>query len=458
MDLMTDKELADLRNQALEYQQSGKAADALAGYEKYLAQKPEDAIIWTNLGALFRQMKQHDKARIAQVRAYALAPTNRGIVNNFANILNDLGEHERSIALRERILAKYPDDLQQRALIGRSLRSLARYKDAIAFLKPAHQENPDYAEIEIQLAFAYFSDGQFDKGLHHYKSRWRIEESKAQRSFDFPLWDGEDLTGKRVLVVPEQGFGDGVLMTRFLPALRAQAAEVHLMCEKPLNRLFQTLDGVDWVGSQIAKDAVYDCWMTVMDLPRISMKSPADTPVPSRLNVPEDSRDRAIAMTEAHKDKFKIGVVWSGSTTFKGNAFRSFDHQEFLALADIPQVQMFSLYKGAGLEAFKTDGTSALIINAAETDRDFADCAGMMQQMDLVITSDTATAHIAGSLGVPVWCLLHWDPFWFFGHAGESTHWYPSMRLFRQSKPMDWPGLFQQVRQALIAHLNGKSV
>jgi hypothetical protein len=152
---------------------------------------------------------------------------------------------------------------------------------------------------------------------------------------------------------------------------------------------------------------------------------------------------------------FKVGVVWSGSSTYKGNVFRSFTHREFLPMANVPNVQLFSLYKGPFLDAFHKDGSAALIIDAAGTDRDFADCAATMREMDLIITSDTATAHIAGSLGIPVWVMLHWDAFWVYRHTGDTTQWYPSMRLFRQDKPQDWTSVFDAAHAALIEKVGG---
>jgi ADP-heptose:LPS heptosyltransferase len=168
-----------------------------------------------------------------------------------------------------------------------------------------------------------------------------------------------------------------------------------------------------------------------------------------RLTIPEDSRTRAHCITAPFKGKFKVGVVWCGSVTYRGNAFRSFPHTEFHQLLDLPDLQLFSLYKGPELAAFQADGTSAFIVDAGGSDRDFADCAAMMQEMDLIVTSDTVTAHLAGSLGVPVWTLLHWDAFWLWQAAPDTTPWYPSMRLIRQDSPRDWPGVMARLRADL---------
>jgi len=129
-----------------------------------------------------------------------------------------------------------------------------------------------------------------------------------------------------------------------------------------------------------------------MDLPKLvfDLDDRGHAPGPASLNIPEDSAARAKATTARHNTMFKVGVVWSGSTTYRGNTFRSFSHRMFLPLAELPNVQLFSLYKGPLLEAFETDGSSAIIIDTASTDRDFADCAATMKEMDLIITSDTA--------------------------------------------------------------------
>jgi hypothetical protein len=119
-------------------------------------------------------------------------------------------------------------------------------------------------------------------------------------------------------------------------------------------------------------------------------------------------------------------------------------------------VQLFSLYKGPMLEPYYADGSSAFIVDAGGDERGFADTAATMQAMDLVITSDTVTAHIAGSLGIQTWAILHWDPFWVWTHCGESTPWYPNMTLFRQDTPLNWTCVMQEVRVALKSYLKDK--
>ncbi len=442
------EKLAELRARTVEAHQKGDVAKAARGYAAYLAQVPNDAGMWSNLGVLHRTQSRHRMALRAQERAYAIDPEAAGVVNNLANILSDVGQYDRSLALRQEVLAKTPDDLQQIAMIGRCHRGKGDYAAAIAHLQKAHEDHPDDAEIQIQLAFAQLGAGDYAAALENYKARWRAGELQP-RDLPFPEWQDESLAGKTIVVLPEQGFGDAVLFARFLPVLQGQGARVQLVVKRPLQRLFEGLAGVDDLIPDLTRDTVADYWVNMMDLAALHFSQDTDIPAPVTLTVPEAATARAQAMTAPYADTFKVGVVWTGSVTYKGNAFRSFTHNEFVPLVDIPGVQLFSLYKGPALDAYYADGADAFMLDAGSSENDFADCAAMMQAMDLVITSDTATAHIAGSLGVKVWTVLHWDAFWVWRHHGDGTAWYPGMRLFRQHQPLEWSGVMADVKTAL---------
>jgi hypothetical protein len=445
-----DTSPASLKQRAIAAHRSGDRAEALSLYAAFLSREPFDAGMWTNLGALFRAEKRHDQALRAQERAFALEPRDASIRNNLANVLNDIGGHERSLALRRDLMREAPADAQHPAMAGKSLRALGRHEEGIALLEAAIRRFPKEAELRIQLALTQLAAGRYAEGFRNYAARWLTGEIKP-RKVDTPKWDGGPLDGQRILVLPEQGFGDALAFARFLPALRdLNPARVALLAEKPVLRLMQDVEGADWVGPGAPPDG-FDVYADMMDLPTLhfARRGDAAIPSPTRIAVPEDSRARARRITAPFRDRFRVGVVWCGSVTYRGNAFRSFSHTEFHRLLDLPGLQLFSLYKGPELAGFQADGTSTFIVDAGSTDRDFADCAAMMEEMDLIVTSDTATAHLAGSLGVPVWTLLHWDAFWLWQLDRETTPWYPSMRLIRQERPRDWSGVLARVRADL---------
>ena len=196
---MTPTETDALRDQASTAHRAGKTAKARALYMRYLALCPNDGSIWSNVGALLRTEKQYALALHAHERAYSLSPDAMGICNNFANILSDLGHYERSISLREEILQRAPTNKSQRSLIGRCLRGLGQYRDAIDYLKAAELDHPDDAEIRLQRAFSEPGDKRYAEAFHTYEARWQTAAKKPRR-MDIPQWKGEDLTDKTVLV------------------------------------------------------------------------------------------------------------------------------------------------------------------------------------------------------------------------------------------------------------------
>lgn len=436
--------LKDIKAKATAAHQKGDRAAAARLYASYLARAPKDAGAWSNLGALHRSEGRHDLALLAHKRAIALAPNEPGFKINYANVLSDTGDYAASIALRREVLELRPDDPDQLAMVGRCLRGQGAYADAIAHLSEARAILPDDAEIRLQLAFAQLGQGDYGEAFQNYRARWELGELKPRR-LQSPEWDGGPLRGRKLLVLPEQGFGDFILFSRFLGRLSDLDGEVFVLVEAPLQRLMRPMPNVTFVDGKAAAEIGIDVWMNAIDLAQAHFEEDAEVPPPAQLQVPDEARARARQRIEPHRDLFRIGVVWSGSVTYKGNAFRSFSHRQFLPLAEVPGVQLFSLYKGPLLEQFHEDAIEPLIIDLGRSDSDFADCAANMLEMDLIVTSDTATAHIAGSLGLDVWTVLHWDPFWVWRHDGARTAWYPSMRLFRQPRPGDWAGAFDKV-------------
>jgi len=301
----------------------------------------------------------------------------------------------------------------------------------------------------MQLAFAQLGEGLYKEAFDTYGIRWKTAEM-TPRTLPYPAWQGEPLDGKTVLVMPEQGFGDAILFARFVPALKQAGARVLYLVESPVAPLFEGLDGTDWVGESLSKTTAVDFWMNMMDMAKVHFAQTDTIPAPAKLSVPEASIHRAQEIVAPYKDVKKVGVVWTGSTTYKGNGFRSFSHTDLMPLVDIPGVQLFSLYKGPEIKGFREDGTDAFIIDAGSTEAHFGDTAAMMQEMDLIISSDTATLHLAGTLDVPCWGILHWDPFWVWRHSGDRSAWYPDVRLFRQKTALEWVPVLKDVRDAML--------
>ena len=453
--LASEDDSKTIKHSAVGAHRAGDLVRAQKLYAQYLARNPRNAGTLSNLGVLNRTMGRHSIALALQEKAHRINPEDAGIRTNLANILSDLGQYDRSLKLREALLSAEPEHLDQLAMVGRCHRGKGDYQAATEHLSAALVKHPNDPELNMQLAFACLGKGDYATGFDAYRWRWSAGELEP-RSLSLPEWEGQPLTGRTVVVLPEQGFGDAIFYARFLTILKELGATVRLCAEAPVLPILEGLPGADEVVLFTPENIRGDYWVNLIDLALYHFRSSDDLPPPTQLTIPEQSAHRAQNRTNPFDEVFRVGVVWSGSETYKGNAFRSFHPMEFAALTALPNVQLFSLYKGSNMQAFEDAGLPGLIVDAASDDRHFGDCAATMMQMDLVITSDTATAHIAGSLGVPTWVLLHWDPFWVWRHTGETAEWYPSVRIFRQAKPQDWTGVFAEVEEALKVEMAGR--
>jgi len=442
----------DLRQAAINAHQKDNLEDAKKLYQVYLHNKPKDAAIWSNLGSIFRKQKNYDLAAATQSRALELEPTSPSVMNNAANAFYDVGDILKSMELRKALVILEPKNPEQYSSLGKCYRGIHQLDNAQNILAEGIQKFPDFAEMHIQMAFVQLAMGNYPDGFQSFNWRWQGDEINLP-GYSFPQWKGEALTGKTILVIPEQGFGDTVLMARFLPILKEHGAKIKMAVKPPLQRLFLNLQNdVEFIQTKTDLDRC-DFWVPMMDLP-LYLHTTLDTvPKPVDLFIPQDAVQRAHKIVAPYMDRFKIGVMWSGSVTYRANHKRSFSHQRFMELCNIPNIQMFSLYKGPLQNAFIEDGTSAIILDASGSDRDFADSAALMRELDLVISMDSAIVHIAGSLGIEVWNLLHSESYWLYEPFRDHTPWYPSMRLIRQETPGDWDQVFARLQTDITTRM-----
>jgi hypothetical protein len=395
-------------------------------------------------------------AALSQRRALECEPVQTGTINNAANALFDNGDIEDSLDLRLKLQTLEPDQPNHWAFAAKCLRGLRRYAEAVDMAETGLAMDGEHVELHLQLAFSKLSLGEYSIGFKEYDWRWQGDELTPP-SFPMAKWQGEPLAGKTILAVPEQGFGDTIIVARFLRQMKDQGATIYTPCKGPLLRLFAGMECIDKLNPTNQDLADVDYWTPYMDMPLYLGTTIKTVPAPTVLNIPIESTARAKARVAPTQEKFNVGVLWSGSVTYRANHKRSFDHQKFLGLADIPGLQMFSLYKGPLLDGFLTDGSSSFIQNAGGEDRDFADSAALIQELDLVITMDSAIAHVAGSIGAPVWNMLHDNPYWLYEPFEDHTPWYPSMRMVRQSQGESWDDVFKRVRADLIPLVNAKT-
>ncbi len=436
------------RAMALHRKQDYVAAAAL--YQQVLVNDPSSVQAWTNLGVALRKLTHYQSALNCQLRALELTPDNGLVLNNLANVYKDVNQLEDSVRCAERACELEPNNNGYWFNLAVNLREAKKYNRALEVLETCISLDPaSKPKYEWEMALCHLYLDNISAGWQAYRSR--LETGVLpRREFACAQWTGEPLTGKKVWVVTEQGFGDTFFAARYLRPLVEVGAQVIFECKQPLWRLMSCLP-IQLVEPEIKKAAGEACdyYVYLMDLPGIFDAQGWVVPSPVELKIPAVAREKFRHLIPADAGFFNVGIVWSGSETFADNLRRSPGLPHFLQLAGLPRVRLYSLQKGAREKELDQRFARSFIVDLAPHLQDFADTAAAVSQLDLIVMSDSAVAHLTASLGKPVWNLLHSNPYWMYGLDADSTHWYPTMQFIRQHKSGDWDSVFSEVIQKL---------
>jgi tetratricopeptide (TPR) repeat protein len=431
---------------------------ALTALTRAWALWPNSPQVASNLSAALLGLKRADEALQLARFAVSAAPESDEAGLNLGCALRDLGqiaaaeaEYERVVAMATRLAPRAALNLA--ALCGERQRGA----DAVRWLEFMLRLEPNAADGALALGVEYLAQGEMLAGWPLYEHR--LNAASGQKLLDvpasLPLWSGESLAGKRVLVVPEQGFGDELQFCRFVPRLRALGAStVGLVARQALLRLLPSLAGIDALIplADLQQAGDWDYWVPMMSLPLRLGVDLAQVGSPPYLSPPSD----AAARWRSALQRPSIGLVWRGNPNHANDRHRSLPDLNTLApLAALAGVQWVNLQINATpseLEAAAQPGLPLMDPSAALND--FADTAALVSALDLVITVDTAVAHLAGALGRPCWVLLPWigcDWRWLRDRA--DSPWYDSARLYRQPHEGDWASVIEAVTRDLQRQL-----
>ncbi len=430
----------------------GKLQDARACFERAIALQPNLAEAHNNLGVVFRDLGIFGEAQACHERALALKPDYSDAHNNLGIVFRDQGKMEESVAWHERALALKPDYSEGYNNLGNTRRSQGRLEEARRCHEQALALNPGNVEAKWNLSLVELLTGDFAAGWRDYEVR--TKRKNAPRHFPEPRWRGESLNGARILLHAEQGLGDTLQFLRYVPLVQAAGGTVILDVQRSLLRLAAELPGIETLVATGDPLPPFECHSPLMSLPaafQTSIESiPAQVPY---LRVPAEAKQSAEGLEWPEKG-LRVGLVWSGNPLFPEDRLRSIPLSDFGALLALHGVRFFSLQMGPA--ASQLAQVDAQIIDLQAAIADMADTAALIEKLDLVITVDTAVAHLAGALGKPVWVLLPFAPDWRWLMERADSPWYPTMRLFRQPKFGDWPSVLERVRGDL-AMLAGKN-
>ena len=432
--------------------------EALEGYQRALAIWPDYAEALNNRGIALQALQHFDEALESYQRALAIRPNYAEALNNRGNTLQASGRLDEALESYSQALEIRPDYPEAFNNSGNALDDLKRFDEAMEWYERALAIRPDYPSCHVNRALLLLRAGRFAEGWQEYEWRRRTD-SWIARALPGPEWSGGDPDAKRLLFYSEQGLGDTIQFCRFACSIAAMGKEVVLEVQPPLSGLLGSLEGVTVVRSGETLPE-YDAELPLMSLPHLLGVTPETLSGKFPYLFAEPARVKAWA-ERLRTGQFRVGIVWQGKRTADIDSGRSIPLRAFAPLCRIPGLTLISLQKDDGVEqladlpaGMKVETLGAEFDSGADA---FLDTAAVMMNLDLVISSDTAAAHLAGALGRPVWIVLKEVPDWRWMLDRDDTTWYPTARLFRQARRGDWGEVFDRIAGELARTVAGKA-
>jgi len=440
--------------------QKGEYQAAMDALRQALALKPALAEAHNNLGSLFLEDGQIDQAITAYRQAALLRPDIAEAHSNLGNALQEKGQLDEAMAAFHRALTVNSDLPEAHNNIGNVLWERGDLNDATVAYRRALAARPNYAKARMNLGMMMLTQGDFTDGWPLYEARLELAPTWARRKFPQPCWDGGDLAGRTILLHAEQGFGDTIQFIRYAPMVQRRGGRVILGCPPELRRLLAGQCGIEEPVTDPQSLPPFDVHCPLPSLPGV-FGTTLDT-IPA--DVPYLFADKALVekwrAQFGNETRIKVGLAWAGNPKHKNDRNRSISLAALVPLAQTPGIAFYSLQKGVDWrqnqlwpgEPSKRERQGEApaepppwLTDWTEELSDFADTAALIANLDLVIAVDTAVAHLAGALGKPVWLLLSYAVDWRWMSSRSDSPWYPTLRLFRQTRWRDWDDVIQRV-------------
>ncbi|TFW05289.1 tetratricopeptide repeat protein [Oxalobacteraceae bacterium OM1] len=443
-----------LFHEALRRMETGDVSAAESALRAALAHAPAFAEAHANLGLLLHRARRAAEAEQAYLLAATLQPDASRIHLNFGNLLADSGRAAEAEARYRRALDVDPGGADAWSALGALLASSGRTAEAEACLRQALTLEPAHAGAAFNLAYVLLREARYAEGWQRLEARPPMPQPSGLQA---ERWRGEALAGRSLLICQDGGHGDMLHFVRYAAlAKSAGATRVAVLCAPALVALLAHADGVDEAHAfGDVFDPAWDWWVPALSLPGSFGTQAASIPAALPYLAAEAGRmQRWSGLAREAQGRRRVGLVWIGNPRFENDAQRSLPSIMTLApLADAADACWFSLQKGAGADEAHSMPHGLPLIDLAPGIADFADLAAVMMHLDLVITVDTAAAHLAGALGKPCWVLLPaWKTDWRWLENRSDSPWYPGvLRLFRQTVPGEWAPVIAAVAKALQA-------
>ncbi|MGE3777752.1 MAG: tetratricopeptide repeat protein [Pirellulaceae bacterium] len=434
----------------------GRYEEAVDAYRQALRLRANFPVALSNLGNTLKQLGRLDESEASCREALRYQPDYSTAHNNLGVTLVAQGRLVEASHSFERALKLMPNDVVAHANLGAVQVRQGRLDEGTANARRALQINPAYADAHKNQAIVQLLLGDFQHGWAEYEWRWRCPGARLPNLVQ-PRWNGEPLAGRTLLLHWEQGLGDTIQFVRYARLLRNRyQARIVVCCQKPLRSLLRWCEGIDLLVGDDEPLPAYDSWTPLLSIPGILGTELATIPAECGYLRPDPALVARWQPRLAAIHGFRIGICWQGSSDFHADRQRSIPLRHFAELAQIPGVRLISLQRGLGQRQVDELRGRFEVVTFPDLDTEhgpFLDTAAIVPQLDLVVTADTSIGHLAGALRVPTGLALSVSPDWRWLLDREDSPWYPTARLFRQTRLDDWPGVF-----ACIAREVGKRI
>jgi len=437
---------------------AGRYGEAESGYREAVRLDPVHARAHNNLGCMLHVQGRIDEALACYRRALDLDPSQPEANQNYAAIARDAGAQERAVEGYLRQIRANPGDAAAFTNLANAYAEFGRHEEALASFDRAIALEPDRAEAHFGRSLVLLLCGDYAQGWKEYEWRLRISAFSAPaHRFPLPMWDGGRVEDGEILVHAEQGFGDVLQFVRYAPLVAERCAGVILECQPELKSLLQGTPGVHRLVARGEALPPFKAQVPLMSLPRIFSTTLSNIPWQGPyVHADPDRVEEWRRLVRRDDARLRIALNWSGNPRFWGNRSRSVSLALLAPLARLPGVSFYSVQKGEAATQAAMPPSGMRLVDLGARIRDFADSAAILSQVDLFVTTDTAVAHLAGAMGIPVWVMLSRVPDSRYHLERSDNPWYPAMRLFRQESEGDWPAVVERVARALAERIGAR--
>jgi tetratricopeptide (TPR) repeat protein len=421
-------------------------AEAEAPAREAVARAPLAAHLHSNLGSVLLHQKRFAEAEAELGRALEIDPDSPETRNALAIALKDQGRLEEAAAQGQAVVRARPGYAEGWATLGTVRQGQGRNLEALACLDEAVRIQPDHGKARFARSLSLLMAGRLPEGFAEYEWRWRMLAEKP-RACVRPVWDGGPLDGKTILLSAEQGLGDAIQFARYAPLVAARGGRVVVEAAERLAPLLRTIEGVADVITPAMPLPPFDEQAPLMSLPHILGSNVETIPGNTPYMYADERLTARMRAALGAAGGLRVGLAWAGNPEHLGDRYRSLALETLAPFRELAGVEWYSLHIGEKARAEVRQG--GWVREILGESGGVAELAALMCGLDLVISVDSMPAHLAGALGRPVWTLLCLAADWRWQLERENTPWYPTMRLFRQSRPGDWDGAVARVCQAV---------